>query len=223
MRFFLRLGRVVGNCRGKRTRTPNPSSGGGQRPASNAILSAGTFIILINLLLFAVFLIQIGGFDKITVLSYTDYIDFLTYEDPRFLFTFVQFLPVGLLLVYVGLSSRKAVRRNLFYLDVSSILYIGWLTLIGARGPAFLFAMGVLYVRHICYRRLSKRVVAAAAVTFLGRFRSSPPTGISRPTSERWPSCEMDLIPWLGSWRWEGLTGPCMLFRPSSVQAELPF
>jgi oligosaccharide repeat unit polymerase len=161
------LGVSWGIVRAGSTRTQNPSSGGGQRPASNAILGAGAFIILINLLLFAVFLIQIGGFDKITVLSYRDYIDFSTYEDPRFLFTFVQFLPVGLLLVYVGLSSRKAVRRNLFYLDVSSILYIGWLTLIGARGPAFLFAVGVLYVRHICYRRLSTKVVAAAAITFL--------------------------------------------------------
>ena len=161
------LGVSWGIVRAKRTRSPNPSSAAGQRPASNAILSAGAFVILINLFLFAVFLIQIGGFDKITVLSYTDYIDFLTYEDSRFLFTFVQFLPVGFLLVYVGLSSREAVRRHLFYLDVSSVLYIGWLTLIGARGPAFLFAVGVLYVRHICYRRLSKKVVTAAAMTFL--------------------------------------------------------
>jgi oligosaccharide repeat unit polymerase len=142
-------------------------SGRDKLSSVKAITRAGTFIVSLSLLLFAVFLVQIGSFDKILRLSYADYMDFLTYEDPRFLQSFVEFMPVGLLLVYVGLSRRKVVRRNLFYLDLVSIVYIAWLTLIGARGPAFLFAIGVLYVRHICYRRLSRKVVALAAVVCL--------------------------------------------------------
>jgi oligosaccharide repeat unit polymerase len=144
-----------------------PSLDRDKHPSTEAITRAGAFIIFLNLLLFAVFIVQIGALDKILRLSYTDYNDFLTYNDPRFLSTFVQFMPVGLLLIYVGLSSRKTVRRNLFYLDFASLVYIVWLTLIGARGPAFLFAVAVLYVRHICYRRLSRIVVALAVVTFL--------------------------------------------------------
>jgi oligosaccharide repeat unit polymerase len=138
-----------------------------RRPSTKAITMAGACIISFSLFFFAVFLLQMGSFGKILRLSYTDYIDFLTYRDPRFLQTFVAFMPVGLLLLYAGLSSRKPLRRSLFYLDLTSIVYIVWLTLIGARGPAFLFAMGVLYVRHICYRRLSTKVVASAAIIFL--------------------------------------------------------
>jgi len=138
-----------------------------KHPSITVVTRAGALVISLSLLLFAVFLVQIGSIDKILRLSYTDYMDFLTYEDPRFLETFVQLMPVGLLLVYVGFSSRKAVRRNLLYLDLVSIVYISWLTLIGARGPAFLFAVGVLYIRHVCYQRLSRTVVAAAAIMFL--------------------------------------------------------
>jgi oligosaccharide repeat unit polymerase len=134
---------------------------------AKAITWAGAVIILLDLFLFVVFLAQTGSLSKILRLSYTDYWDFLTYEDPRFLMTFVQFMPVGLLLVYVGVWSRKTTRRNLIYLDISSVLYVVWLILIGARGPAFLFAVAVLYVRHLCYQRISNAAVIAAAVAFL--------------------------------------------------------
>jgi oligosaccharide repeat unit polymerase len=144
-----------------------PPSDRNRIPTAKAITWAGTLIILLNLFFFVVFLAQTGGLSKILRLSYTDYWDFLTYEDPRFLFTFVQFMPVGLLLVYIGFWSRKMARRNLIYLDISSILYIVWLILIGARGPAFLFAVAILYVRHLCHQRISNRTVIAAAVAFL--------------------------------------------------------
>jgi oligosaccharide repeat unit polymerase len=134
---------------------------------AKAITWAGAVIILLDLFLFVVFLAQTGSLSKILRLSYTDYWDFLTYEDPRFLMTFVQFMPVGLLLVYVGVWSRKTTRRNLIYLDISSVLYVVWLILIGARGPAFLFAVAVLYVRHLCYGRISNSAVVAAALAFL--------------------------------------------------------
>jgi oligosaccharide repeat unit polymerase len=136
-------------------------------PTAKAITWAGAVIIFLDLLLFVVFLIQTGSLSKLFRLSYTDYWDFLTYEDPRFLLTFVQFMPVGLLLVYIGVWSRKTARRNPIYLDISSALYISWLILIGARGPAFLFAVAILYVRHVCYRRVSNSAVIAAAAAFL--------------------------------------------------------
>jgi O-antigen polysaccharide polymerase Wzy len=134
---------------------------------AKAITRAGALIILVNLLLFAVFMVQIGALEKIFQLSYTDYIDFLTYDDPRFLSTFVEFMPIGLLFIYVGLSTQKVAKRTLFYLDFASVAYVAWLALIGARGPAFLFALAVLYVRHICYRRLSLKAVGAAVLAFL--------------------------------------------------------
>jgi oligosaccharide repeat unit polymerase len=165
--FSFALGVSCGIFWASRTANWTPLSEKDQILSSKAITRAGEVIIFLNLLLFAVFMVQIGTFDKILRLTYTDYIDFLTYDDPRFLSTFVQFLPIGLLFIYVGLSRRKAVKRILFYLDFTSVAYIGWLALIGARGPAFLFALALLYVRHICYGRLSRAVIAAAAITFL--------------------------------------------------------
>ena len=145
----------------------SPPSGRGRILTAKTITWAGVAITFLNLFLFVVFLLQTGDVTKILRLSYTDYWDFLTYEDPRFLMTFVQFMPVGLLLVYIGVWSRKVARRKLIYLDISSVLYVLWLILIGARGPAFLFAVAVLYVRHLCYRRISNAAVIAAAVAFL--------------------------------------------------------
>jgi oligosaccharide repeat unit polymerase len=136
-------------------------------PAARAIMWAGTVIIALNLLLFLVFLAQTESISKILELSYSEYWDFLTYEDPRFLSTFVQFTPIGLLLVYVGCWLRGVAHRKLIYLDICSVLYIAWLVLIGARGPAFLFAIAILYFRHLCYRPISNGVVAAAAMAFL--------------------------------------------------------
>lgn len=144
-----------------------PSSIRDRRPVAGAIAWAGAGIITLNLLFFLVFLAQTESISKILRLSYTDYWDFLAFEDPRFLSTFVQFTPIGLLLVYVGCWSREVTRRRLLYLDVCAVLYIAWLILIGARGPAFLFALAILYVRHLCYRRVSNWAVAVAALTFL--------------------------------------------------------
>jgi oligosaccharide repeat unit polymerase len=145
----------------------SPPSARSRILTAKTITWAGVTITLLNLFLFVVFLVQTGDVSKILRLSYTDYWDFLTYEDPRFLMTFVQFMPVGLLLVYIGFWSRKVARRKLIYLDIASVLYVVWLILIGARGPAFLFAVAVLYVRHLCYRRISTVAVSAAAVAFL--------------------------------------------------------
>jgi oligosaccharide repeat unit polymerase len=151
---------------------------------ARAITWAGASIIVLVLFLFLVFLTQTESISKILTLSYADYWDFLTYEDPRFLMTFVQFMPIGLLLVYVGCWSRGVPRQKLIYLHIASALYILWLVLIGARGPAFLSAVAILYVRHLCYRRVSNRTVLAVAVAFLflvpivASYRNSP-------TSER--------------------------------------
>ena len=134
---------------------------------ARAITWTGAFIITLGLFLFLVFLTQTENISKIFTLSYAEYWDFLTYEDPRFLMTFVQFMPIGLLLVYVGCWSRGMSRRKLIYLHIASALYIMWLILIGARGPAFLSAVAILYVRHLCYRRVSNRAVLTAAVAFL--------------------------------------------------------
>jgi len=151
------------------TRKPvyGPSSDRNRIPVAKAITWAGAAIIFLDLVLFVVFLMQTGSLLKILRLSYSEYWDFLTYEDPRFLMTFVQFMPVGLLLVYIGFWTRKVARRNLIYLDISSVLYIMWLILIGARGPAFLFAIAILYMRHLCHDRISNKTVIAAAVAFL--------------------------------------------------------
>jgi oligosaccharide repeat unit polymerase len=144
-----------------------PLSDRSRVPMAKAITWAGAFIIVMVLFLFLVFLLQTESVSRILRLSYTEYWDFLTYGDPRFLSTFVQFMPMGLLLVYVGFWSRKVPRRKLAYLDIASILYVVWLVLIGARGPAFLFAIAILYLRHICYRHVSSTTVFVAAVAFL--------------------------------------------------------
>jgi oligosaccharide repeat unit polymerase len=175
-----------------------PVSDRNRVPTARVITWTGAFIIALGLLLFLVFLIQTESISKILALSYTDYWDFLTYKDPRFLVTFVQFMPIGLLFVYLGLWSRGVPPRKLVYFHIASAFYIAWLILIGARGPAFLSAVAILYVRHLCYRRVSNSMVLAAAVAFLflipivASYRNLPAS--ERPTAFK----QADLSPLSG-------------------------
>jgi oligosaccharide repeat unit polymerase len=148
-----------------------------------AILYLGIFVTSLSSILFILYIYQLGNFSGILKLNYSDYVSFLSYSDPRFAATSIIFLPVGLLLLYIGLRGSSIYKKQRYTCLVVSglILFSFWLLWVGNRGTAMLSLTAILYLSHL---RRAKRIpywqvalivlVGSLTIAVVKQFRDVP-------------------------------------------------
>lgn len=136
-----------------------------------------------------VFVIQTGGPSATAALSYSDLFAYFTVADSRFALTCMWYAPIGLLLWRVGLNGCAFVPGTCVWWAAAVALLTPFLR-IGARGPAFLFILGLIYTRHRYERRFRPvQMVAAAALLMvaapvIASYRNVQPGARARALSE---------------------------------------
>jgi len=133
------------------------------------IFRFGILLSFLSGLLLFIYIMQTGGIIKTFNMSYSDYIQFMSSNDPRAIATSLIFLPIGLLLVYIGIdrsNPRKSRLLSRIVILVAFLLAL-WQFWLGSRGTAFLLLLSFVYIRHIWVKRFEQKHIIALLVVIL--------------------------------------------------------
>jgi oligosaccharide repeat unit polymerase len=131
----------------------------------HAFFTFGICITVLALALFAVYVQQLGGLSAFVSVDYTTYVTFLQSSDPRFASLSIEYIPAGLLVMYMFLDRSQATHRKRGrWLLVVFLLFTLWLLWIGDRSAALLYWLALAYLYHIHIRPISLRTAATVVV-----------------------------------------------------------
>lgn len=131
---------------------------------TKAVVHTGLIVSVLSALSLFIFIFQLGGMSALLRLSYRDFYDFLSTGDPRFAMTGMWFMPVGLLLTYVGMCSANSSRKQIAVWKIAAgFVFLSQIAL-GARGGAFLLFLGYLYFRNQLGRKLKASSITVAVI-----------------------------------------------------------
>ena len=129
-------------------------------------LYAGLFITFLSFVCAFLFVIQIGGPLALLHLSYRDVFNFFALggtENTRYWMSFLEYYPVGLLLVYFGLAELKAPNKYFRLWGICTVCAVAATLAFGNRGSTILLVVGWAYLRHHMVARLNYKIVGALA------------------------------------------------------------
>ena len=133
------------------------------------IFRFGVLITTLSVLLLLIYIVETGGIMNILKMSYSDYMQFLSSSDPRAIATSLVFLPIGLLLIYIGIDRSNTKKSKLYSRLIIFVVFLltVWQFWLGSRGTAFLLALSFVYIRHIWVKRYRQKDIIALLVIIL--------------------------------------------------------
>jgi O-antigen polysaccharide polymerase Wzy len=155
----------------RRNKPPSPQ----RSREEQAFFRLGLAVTLGSVVLFAVYVVQIGGLAGLTQLDYSRYVTFIQAQDPRFAALSTIYLPSGLLLLYTFLDRRGLHhQRSAVWILVPFFIFTLWLLWVGNRGIALLSWVALAYIHHATVRRIPFRhavIVILAIFAVIGPIR----------------------------------------------------
>jgi hypothetical protein len=122
----------------------------------------------LSLVFLGVFIVQFGGLAAVARLDYAHYVDFLQSRQPTYLTLAIEYLPVGLLLLYTFMDrTAPDARRTALFILVPFFLFTLWLLWIGNRNSALLAWVALAYIYNVRVRRVALRNIVVVALAIL--------------------------------------------------------
>jgi hypothetical protein len=146
----------------RRTRPPGPE----RSREEEAFFRLGLIVTVGSVVLFVVYLVQIGGLAGLSQLDYSRYVSFLQANDPRFSALSSIYFPSGLLLLYTFVDRNSVhYRQTTIWIIIPFFVFTLWLLWVGNRGAALLFWAALAYIHHISVRRIPFRNMVLIVAT----------------------------------------------------------
>ena len=176
---------------------------------SHLLLWVGIAIAVLSAALYLYLIVQLGGIELLLGHRYRQYLDESLSVQPAFGTLGVNYLPAGLLLIYVGIDSRSRLARRHRLLVIGLLGQYALVSLsIGDRNSSLLAALGFVYVHNAFVRRFRLRVLALWCVvgalplllllSYFGAVRNGPSVDSPISATTGYAAITSAYLPYIG-------------------------